>query len=89
MRIHRPSVLALLVFLVMVIWWFHFQGQSARLRDQIQKGMTQSQVESLIGPPKLKRFDKQGEEWHYSSLRFPDISVLFDTNALVRNVVEK
>jgi len=89
MRIHRPSVLVLLALLGVIIWWFYFQRQSARLLDQIHEGMTQSQVASLIGPPKLKLPHQQGEEWHYSSLRFPDMSVYFGTNALVRHVAYK
>lgn len=86
---HRSSVLVLLALLALAIWWFHFEGQGARLLHQIRKGMTQSQVESLIGPPKLKHLDEQGEEWHYSSLRYPDMSVYFDTNGLVRHVASK
>jgi hypothetical protein len=73
MRIHRPSVLVLLALLGGTIWWFHFQRQSARLLDQIHEGMTQRQVEALIGPAKLKLQHQEGEEWHYSSLRFPDM----------------
>ncbi len=89
MRVHRPSVSVLLALLGVVVWWFHFHGQSARLLNQIHDGMTQRQVETLIGPPKLKPSHQEGEEWHDSSLRFPDSSVYFDTNALVRHVAYK
>lgn len=86
MRIHRPTVLVLVALLGVVIWW---QGQSARSLKQIHEGMTQGQVETLIGPPKLKIPHQEGDEWHYSSLRFPDMSVYFDTNALVRHIADK
>jgi outer membrane protein assembly factor BamE (lipoprotein component of BamABCDE complex) len=89
MRIHRPSVLVLLALLAVIICWFHFQRQSAGLLAQIHEGMTQLQVEGLIGPPKLKLSHQEGEEWHYSSLRFPDMSVYFDTNAVVRHLAYK
>ncbi len=89
MRVYRPGALVLLVVLGIIIWWFYFQGRSARLLDQIREGMPQSQVENLIGPPKLKIAHREGVEWHYSSLRFPDMSVYFDTNALVRHVAYK
>jgi outer membrane protein assembly factor BamE (lipoprotein component of BamABCDE complex) len=86
MRIHRPSLLALLVLAGLLVWWYHFQGQNARVFHQIRIGMTQTQVKTLIGSPQVKIVDERGEEWHYSSLRFPDMSVYFDTNALVRAV---
>jgi len=85
MRIHKPSVVV--VLLVLAFWWY-FGPPSGKLK-QIHLGMSQSEVKGLLGSPQKIYREPQGEQWHYSSLRLPDVMVYFDTNAVVRHVAEK
>lgn len=89
MRANRiVSGLALLGLVMLASFWFRFQVQSAKMRAQII-GMSRTQVQSFLGPPLKSRVDEQGERWHYSSLRFPDMEVLFSTNGIAVAVAEK
>jgi outer membrane protein assembly factor BamE (lipoprotein component of BamABCDE complex) len=55
---------------------------SERLLAPVHAGMTQSQVQSLVGSPPRKRSDATGETWDYTRSWSRDARVYF-TNGFV------
>ncbi len=81
--------LVLCAILALFFFWYHFQAQNGKTLGRLRVGMSRNEVKSLLGPPRRIQPEEPGERWDYSSLRFPDVRVWFDTNGIVYNFGSK
>jgi len=90
MRAQRIMTALLLIAIVAAIaWLMNVIRQGSELLAQVHPGMSHQQVRTLLGPPRDLGSDEIGERWDYASLRFPDVSVWFDTNGMVLHTASK
>lgn len=83
-----PAALCILAILAVGVFGYPIVVMSAhpvplyRL-NQVQPGMTESEVESLLGPPTRTR----DGDWEYSGVTFCHVTVRFSTDRKVEYVV--
>ena len=76
------AVFVVLAVVVFALWYM--MSASERLLRPVQRGMTQSQVRSLVGSP-LSIINRTNgtDAWYYSRWWIGDAVVYFDTNRVV------
>ena len=77
------SIACLLPVAVVVLAW-HVMTWGERFLRPVHQGMTQSQVLAVIGSP-LKKVTRTNntDAWYYTTSRWVDAVVYFDTNKVV------
>jgi outer membrane protein assembly factor BamE (lipoprotein component of BamABCDE complex) len=77
------SSLFVLAVVAFVVWYYYAFMWSERFLAPVHRGMSQSQVQALVGRPLHTRTNDWSEVWSYTRSWSRDANVYFDTNGIV------